>query len=233
MASDPAKKRVCVITSGMLRVIDPCTGILLKQLRAAGHPIDFHAMLWDDSDLDAARAALDGLDSLTFWTTPRVNFVDDLSAYPKTPEVVIHNFLSMTWSRIQLRRKLMEEGVFDRYDVFVFVRLDNCFGTVDFNNPGPALEYDGFDQLLAEFDVLLPANGHWNNGWNDQFCAARAPAMQTWLSLFDHVRTYLDEGVLLHPETLLRHHMERHEKRRGLLNLVNFLWRSDTVFRVG
>lgn len=233
MADHPAKKRVCVITSGNVRVIDPCTGILLKQLRAAGHPIDFHAVFWDDSDLDAARAALSGLDSLTFWTVPRVNFVEDLSAYPKSPEVVVHNFLSMTWSRIQLRRKLEEHGVFDRYDVFVFVRLDNCFGPVDFNNPGPVLDYEGFDQLLTEYDALLPANGHWNNGWNDQFVAARASGMRKWLSLFDHVRAYLEEGVLLHPETMLRHHMERLDQRRGLVNLVNFLWRSETVFRVG
>ena len=39
--------------------------------------------------------------------------------------------------------------------------------------------------------------------------------------------------LLLHPETLLRHHMERHGVKRGLLDLVTYLWRSDTVFRVG
>jgi len=27
--------------------------------------------------------------------------------------------------------------------------------------------------------------------------------------------------------------MERHGARRGLINLVNYLWRSDTQFRVG
>lgn len=225
MADLSTPKRICVLTSGNVRVIDPCTGILLKQLRAAGNPIDFHAMFWDDCDLDAARGALAGLDSLTFWTTPRVNFDEDLTRFPKPPETVIHNFLSMTWSRLQLRRKLVEEGVFDRYDLFVFVRLDTCYGQV--------LDYAGMDQLLESHDVLLPLNGHWNNGWNDQFCATRAHAMHIYLGLFERVRGYLEQGVTLHPETLLRHHMERHGARRGLINLVNYLWRSDTVFRVG
>jgi hypothetical protein len=217
--------RICVLTSGNVRVVSPCTEILVKQLGLADHAIDVYAMFWDDCDLDAARAALPGVRSLTMWTTPRVNFVEDLSAYPKPPETVIHNFLSMTWSRTQLRRKLAQEGVFERYDMFVFIRLDTCFGQV--------LDHAGMDQLLNAHDVLLPLNGHWNNGWNDQFCAARAGAMRTWLGLFEHVKAYLVEGVTLHPETLLRHHMERHGLKRGLLNLVNYLWRSDTVFRVG
>ena len=217
--------RICVLTSGNVRVVSPCTEILARQLGLADNEIDVYAMFWDDCDLDAARAALPGVRSLTMWTTPRVNFVEDLSAYPKPPETVIHNFLSMTWGRTQLRRKLQEEGVFERYDLFVFIRLDTCFGQV--------LDYAGMDQLLAGHDVLLPLNGHWNNGWNDQFCATRASAMQTWLGLFEYVKAYLVAGVTLHPETLLRHHMERHGLRRGLLNLVNYLWRSDTVFRVG
>lgn len=217
--------RICVLTSGNVRVVSPCTEILARQLGLATNEIDVYAMFWDDCDLDAARAALPGVRSLTMWTTPRVNFVEDLSAYPRPPETVIHNFLSMTWGRTQLRRKLQEEGVFERYDLFVFIRLDTCFGQV--------LDYAGMDQLLAGHDILLPLNGHWNNGWNDQFCATRAAAMQTWLGLFEHVRAYLVAGVTLHPETLLRHHMERHGLRRGLLNLVNYLWRSDTVFRVG
>jgi hypothetical protein len=222
---DPARKRICVLTSGNVRVVSPCTEILAKQLGLADNEIDVCAMFWDDCDLEVARAALPGVRSLTMWTTPRVNFVDDLSAYPKAPETVIHNFLSMAWSRIQLRRKLEEEGVFDRYDLFVFVRLDTCFG----QSP----DFAAMDQLLAHHDVLLPLNGHWNDGWNDQFCATRAPAMRTYLSLFEPLRAYLAEGVLLHPETLLKHHMTRHGLRRGLINLVTYLWRSDTVFRVG
>ncbi len=218
-------RRVCVLSSGNVRVIQPGTGILVKQLRAAGHAVDFHAMWWDDCDLDAARAALADLDSLTFWTTPRVNFTDDLSRFPKQPETVIHNFLSMAWSRLQLRRKLQEEGVFDRYDLFVFARLDTCY-----DRP---LDYAAIERQLAGHHVLLPRNGHWRDGWNDQFCVARAPAMQVYLSLFEHVRSHLEQGATLHPETLLRHHMERHGAQRGLIDMVNYLWRSDTVFRLG
>jgi hypothetical protein len=224
-STDPARKRICVITNGNVRVVSPCTEILVRQLGLAANGIDVYAMFWDDADLELARSALPGARSLTLWTTPRVNFTDDLTMYPKPPETVIHNFLSMAWSRLQLRRKLLEEGVFERYDLFVLVRLDTCFGQV--------LDFAEMDRLLEQHDVLLPLNGHWNNGWNDQFCAARAPAMQTHLGLFDHVKAYLVQGVTLHPETLLRHHMERHGARRGLLNLVNYLWRSDTVFRVG
>ena len=217
--------RICVLTSGNVRVVSPCTEILAKQLGLAGNQVDICAMFWDDCDLDAARAALPGARSLTMWTTPRVNFVEDLSAFPKAPETVVHNFLSMAWSRTQLRRKLQEEGLFERYDMFVFVRLDTCYGQ--------PLDYAGMAQQLQHHDVLTPLNGHWRDGWNDQFCVARAPAMQAWLGLFEPIKAYLAEGVMLHPETLLRHHLERHGARRGVLNLVNFLWRSDSVFRVG
>ena len=225
MAATSKRRRVCVLTSGNLRVIEPCTGILLKQLRAAGNAIDFHAMFWDDCDLALARTTLAELDSLHFWTTPRVEFEGDFTRYPKPPETVVHNFLSMAWCREQLRARLVEEGVFDRYDLFVFVRLDTCYGQV--------LDFDGMAGALDAHDLLLPLNGHWNNGWNDQFCAARAHAMHVWLGLYGRVREYLEQGVTLHPETLLRHHMERHGARRGLLNLVNYLWRSDVNFRVG
>jgi hypothetical protein len=217
--------RICVLTSGNVRVVSPCIEILVKQLGLADNEIDVYAMFWDDCDLEAARAALPGVRSLTMWTTPRVNFVDDLSAYPKAPETVIPNFLSMTWARTQLRRKLQEGGVFERYDLFVYIRLDTCFGQV--------LDYAGMDQLLAGHDVLQPLNGHWRDGWSDQFCAARAPAMQAWLGLFEQVKAYLVSGLTLHPESLLRHHMEQQGLKRGLLNLVNFLWRSDRVFQVG
>ena len=224
MAETTSPKRICVLTSGNVRVIDPCTGILLKQLRAAGHPIDFHAMWWDDCDLDAARDALAGLDSLTFWTTPRVNFEDDLTRFPKPPETVIHNFLSMTWSRLQLRRKLVEEGVFDRYDLFLFVRLDTCF-----NRP---LDYAAIDAQLREHDVLLPVNGHWRDGWSDQFVAGRAAAVQTWLGFADRVKGYLAEGVLLHPETLLKHHLVTSGLRPAPL-ITTFIWRGESTFNVG
>lgn len=216
---------MCVVTSGNLRVISPCTEILLRQLGLADNDIDLHALFWDDCDLAVARAALGSLDSLTLWTTPRVNFTDDLSAYPKPAETVVHNFLSMTWARLQLRARLMADGVFDRYDLFAFVRLDTCYSR--------PLDFAAMDQSLARHDILLPQNGHWRDGWNDQFCVARAPAMQAYLGLFEHLRGYLEQGVLLHPETLLRHHMERHGARRGPLNLVNYLWRSDSVFQVG
>lgn len=218
-------RRICIVTSGNARVVSPGTEILIKQLALAGNEIDVYATFWDDCDLEAARAALPGVRSLTMWTTPRVNFVEDLSAYPKRPETVIHNFLSMTWSRVQLRRKLQEDGAFERYDLFLFVRLDTCFGQV--------LDYADIDRMLDDHDILMPLNGHWSGGWSDQFCATRAPAMRTYLSLFEHVKAYLVEGVTLHPETLLRHHLERNGLKRGLLNLVNYIWRSDTKFQLG
>jgi hypothetical protein len=223
MQAEHAAPRICVVTSGVARIYRTCTDLLCRQLGVAERAIDFHALFWDDADLDSVNQALAGFRSTTVWTSPRVQF-EDLSAYPKPPETNVHNFLSMIWGRRLLRERLLEQGVFDRYDLILYVRLDTCF-----NKP---LDYAVIDEKLRDHDVLLPVNGHWRDGWCDQFCAGRPPALLTYLSFADRVKSYLAEGVLLHPETLLKHHMVQHGLRPAPL-LTTYIWRSDVVFNVG
>jgi hypothetical protein len=225
MSTDSAAPpRICVVTSGQARIFRTCTDLLKRQLGVAEHPIDFHALFWDDADLDKTREALAGFRETTLWTHPRVQFNEDFSAYAKPPETNVHNFLSMIWGRRLLLDKLREAGAFERYDLFVFVRLDTCF-----NRP---LDYAAIASLLQQHSALLPVNGHWRDGWSDQFFAGRSAALQTWLGFADRVKGYLAEGVLLHPETLLKHHMVSNGLHAAPL-ITTFIWRSDVVFNVG
>ena len=225
MSSDSAAPpRICVVTSGQARLFHNCVDLLKRQLGVAEQPIAFHGLFWDDADLDKLREATAGFGETTIWTHPRVQFNDDLSAYAKPPETNVHNFLSMIWGRRLLLDRLREAAAFERYDLFVYVRLDTCF-----NRP---LDYAAIEAQLREHDVLLPVNGHWRDGWSDQFVAGRAPAVQTWLSFADRVKAYLAEGVLLHPETLLKHHMMAHGLRPSPL-ITTFIWRGEATFNVG
>ena len=225
MSADPAAlARICVVTSGQARLFPTCIDLLKRQLGVAERPIDLHGMFWDDADLAQVRAATAGFRETTLSTHPRVQFSDDLSAYAKPPETNVHNFLSMVWGRRLLLDRLREAAAFERYDLFVYVRLDTCF-----NRP---LDYAAIDAQLRAHDVLLPVNGHWRDGWSDQFVAGRAPAVQTWLSFADRVKAYLAEGVMLHPETLLKHHLTTSGLRPGGL-ITTFIWRGDATFNVG
>ena len=225
MPADPAvPPRVCVVTSGQARLFQTCLDLLGNQLGLTQQPVDLLGLFWDDADLDKVRAATTGFRETTIWTHPRVQFSDDLSGYAKPPETNVHNFLSMIWGRRLLLDRLRESGAFERYDLFLFVRLDTCF-----NRP---LDYAAMAAQLQAHDVLLPVNGHWRDGWCDQFVAARAPALQVWLGLADRVKAYLAEGVLLHPETLLKHHLVAAGLRQASL-VTTFIWRGESTFNVG
>jgi hypothetical protein len=225
MSTDPAASpRICVLTSGQARIFRACTDLLLRQLGVADQPIDLHALFWDDADLDQVRQATAGFRDTTIWSQPRVQFAEDLSAYPKPAETNVHNFLSMIWGRRLLLDKLRECGAFERYDLFLYVRLDTCF-----NRP---LDYAAMEAQLRVHDALMPANGQWRDGWSDQFVAGRAAALQTWLGLADRVKSYLANGVLLHPETLLRHHMESGGLKPAP-SITTFIWRGEATFNIG
>ena len=225
MPADPAAlPRLCVVTSGQARLFPTCLDLLKRQLGVAERPVDLFGLFWDDADLARLRAAAAGFRETTLWTHPRVQFSDDLSAYAKPPETNVHNFLSMIWGRRLLLDRMREAGAFERYDLFLYVRFDTCF-----NRP---LDYAAIDAQLREHDVLLLVNGHWREGWSDQFVAGRAPAVQTWLAFADRVKAYLAEGVLLHPETLLKHHLTSSGLRPGGL-ITTFIWRGDATFNVG
>ena len=54
---------------------------------------------------------------------------------------------------------------------------------------------------------MTPRNGHYCEGYCDQFPVSSSVNMPIYAGVFNKIETYLGEGLLLHSETLLRRHL--------------------------
>ena len=127
----------------------------------------------------------------------------------------------------ELRMKLMEAckdlNVFDDqlYDLYIYTRPDSCLN--DNLNLSEVLKE------LDKFDLLLPKNGHWRNGVNDQFAIGKSAAMKTYLDVYNNLKKYIDNDILFHPETLLKFHLKSNGIKIGYLELDNQLLRAENT----
>ena len=60
----------------------------------------------------------------------------------------------------------------------------------------------------AQEHIITPRNGHYREGYCDQFAIGSSVNMTTYSTVFDKIEAYLKEGLPLHSETLLRRHLE-------------------------
>lgn len=123
--------------------------------------------------------------------------------YVVFPETKIQNVFKM-YKGIQgcdvLRRK-QEFSEKIRYDVVVRARTDiKLDGVVNLRE---------LSKVTDDF-VLLPKNGHWRGGFCDQFAIGNSLLMSIYSSVFDFIDTYAASGMVVHPETVLKHHCRQH-----------------------
>ena len=130
----------------------------------------------------------------------------------------------MIWGRWLLNQQLTEMNIWDQYDIFIYCRPDVCFDN--------RIYLPSLVQGLAENDILVPTNGHWRDGLNDQVCFG-GRKMQVYLNLYQDVIQYVNGGVWMHPETLLKHHLEHHGVRVGQYPLQSFIFRDEAWFHLG
>jgi hypothetical protein len=71
------------------------------------------------------------------------------------------------------------------------------------------LEYLQPLQLRNFYDITIPIGWDHRGGYNDTFAYGSSESMDYYASLINHLQTYLNEGALLHPESLLRYHLDR------------------------
>ena len=218
-----AAPRICVISSGLDRFHEPCTHILKKQIGLDKTPIDFYGMFWQPVNDDKLNQYVQGFANATIWTSPQRSF-DDIPNAPKPPETNVKNFLSMIWGKYLLGQQMAEHGIWEKYDIFLYCRPDVCFDNV--------LDLAALQPHLAEYDLFIPTNGQWRGGINDQVCFG-GRKLAVALSLFPEVTRYIQDGVLLHPETMLLHHLTKNGVRLAQFPIQNFIFRSETRFHVG
>jgi hypothetical protein len=97
----------------------------------------------------------------------------------------------------QLRRDHEFRNDF-RYDLVIRSRSD-----ITFDQPVHLRRLLG----AARDYVVTPRNGHYREGYCDQFAVSSSVNMTIYSGLFGKIETYLTEGLPLHSETLLRRHL--------------------------
>ncbi len=215
--------RICVISSGLDRFHKPCSDIFKKQIGLDSHPIDFYGLFWKPVNDAKMADHLEGFRSATIWTAPQRTF-DDIPNVPKPPETNVKNVLSMLWGKWLLGHHMTLEHVWDKYDLFLYCRPDVCFDN--------RLNWKLIWESMDNFDLLLTTNGHWRDGVNDQVAIGNRK-LEVYLNLFAEFTNYIGEGVILHPETLLKHHLLRQGIRIAQYPAQNVIFRDETRFHIG
>lgn len=220
MNSNP---RICLLSSGLDRFYETSTNLLKKQLRVELIPIDFYGLFWEPVDLSKLNSFTNGFQKCTVWTSPQRAF-ENFENVNKAPETNIKNFLSMSWGRYLLFQQMNNYDIWNQYDIFIYCRPDICL-----NCP---LDYNYISSILDKNDLLIPSNGQWRGGVNDQFAVA-AQKMSVYLNLFPQIIKYIGESILFHPETMLMHHLKANDVQWATYPIQNFIFRNEDQFALG
>jgi hypothetical protein len=83
------------------------------------------------------------------------------------------------------------------YDMIIRGRFDLKFNTF------PDLN------LLDLSKLYIPQGWDWNIGYNDLFAFGSPHLIKKYCYLYENILVYLSEGCPLHPETILKHHLNK------------------------
>ena len=121
-----------------------------------------------------------------------VNFI-----YP--PETKPLNVLSMYYKIMKANnlKKLHEINYNFNYDVVIRSRMDLHF------------VHECSYLIPNEETILIPKGWDWRNGLNDLFAIGGTDAMNYYSDLFLNFEKIISETGWLHPESLLKHHLQK------------------------
>lgn len=197
--------RVALCLSGAPRLEDNC---LENQLRAfhGVTSIDIYVYMWNthpeggDALLVKLRQQLGGLANIAAAVfEPEYQHPTPLGDITTYPETKIENVLKMYCAieRADGLRQAAEYERRDRYDLVIRSRSDLLLDT--------AIDLRRLVRVADEY-LIVPRNGHYRGGLNDQFAVGSSLNMAVYSSLFSRLMAYVNSGIVAHPETLLRHH---------------------------
>jgi hypothetical protein len=124
--------------------------------------------------------------------------IDDCSKYECLSDVRIDNFVKMLSGikEVNMLKQVWEELNNFKYDVVIRNRFDL--------------------QILDRIDLKMPNNSiyipiGWDNmdGYNDLFAYGDSESMDYYCSLYDNLLNYLNIGVAIHPEYILKFHLNK------------------------
>lgn len=123
----------------------------------------------------------------------------DVKNYNKPPETNSHNVMCMYLSRANLCRQFVNyiNQTDENYECVISTRMDLFYKI-------PMNYNDILTYISDEKSIIIPENGDYRNGINDQFSIGNTSSIQTYMNVYYNIKYFLESGVLLHPETLLR-----------------------------
>jgi hypothetical protein len=71
------------------------------------------------------------------------------------------------------------------------------------------LEYSHPLELKNFNDITIPIGWDHRGGYNYTFAYGSSEAMDYYSSVYNNLQTYLNEGALLHPESILKYHLDK------------------------
>ena len=221
--------RGCVLMSGRPNLYRSALSLLKEQLTSAGDiELDLYGVFWKPVP-KYVKTNLDELFRQTsLWGADAGDFSDFQFLY-KPAETNTGNLLSMLSGR-QLLLDLLTTGIIDfhasQYDFFIYTRPDVCLN-------------DGLSMNILQSSkggnvAYVPSSGHWRGGINDQFVLTNWDVMRVYLGLFKKIAQYnLKEKILMHPELMLKHHLELNKIQVHQLPCENVIFRSPFKFGIG
>ena len=123
----------------------------------------------------------------------------DTQHYKKQPETNVHNCLSMYKSRANICAAFQQYMLQTNksYDYVVCTRMDNFYKR--------QLDYEKISSVNSLF---IPTGQDWRDGINDQFSCGYTNEVVQYMNCYYYLQKLLNEGIILHPESLLKAYLE-------------------------
>lgn len=105
------------------------------------------------------------------------------------------------------------------FDWVLRLRFDNLY----------VASIEPLEQLQPDV-LFVPAHDNWG-GLNDRFAVAPPELMTIYANRFEAIGAYLQEGLFIHPESLLAEHLARHHVVARHTRVVHHLYRHGHLWK--
>jgi hypothetical protein len=124
---------------------------------------------------------------------------DELHYYQKRSETNVHRTYSMFFHNKMCYQMILryQQKYKLNFDVIVKYRTDIESTKVFI-----------FDKV-EQNTIYIPRGADWANGINDQIAYGDIHSMGWYCECIDHIQKYCKDGIIFHPESLLKHHLNQ------------------------
>lgn len=197
---------IAIQYSGLPRWKKEIVQTQFSQMRMpTGARVDVFMGLWRVADVDFTELPNETFE--IFGSMPLMNLLDDFNP-PIPPQATEMAGESKPINIYKMHRAIdfanelrttTEKETGRRYDVVIRTRPDLILsGDIDI----------GLYAEIARHNLVLPFNSNWRGGYNDQFAIGNPKDINHYCAMYDKLHTYALAGAWMHPERLLRRHLE-------------------------